>query len=223
MIKAQNVDFQYPDGTMALKDINLDIGPGELVFITGPSGSGKTTLLKLLLGMEFPTAGKLTVLGQNMDSPNEASLRKLRTAMGPVFQDFRLVKGRSCLENVMTGLRFLPLSPSVMMANANAALEKVGLSHKALSPVDRLSWGESQRVSIARAIARNPALVLADEPTGNLDKKNAQSILNLMQSLTGENTTVLITTHATHLIEKLVPSRLVVLENGSIVEDKVRP
>lgn len=222
MIKAQDVSFQYPDGTVALKHINLDIGPGELVFITGPSGSGKTTLLKLFLGMEFPSSGSLTVLGREMTRRHEASLRKLRTAIGPVFQDFRLVKGRTCLENVMMGLRFLPLSPAEMKANAKAALEKVGLAHKALSPVDNLSWGESQRVSIARAIARKPALILADEPTGNLDRENAQSILGLLQSLRDENATVLVTTHATHLIEDLFPSRLVELKNGTIVEDRVR-
>lgn len=201
MIKADNISLKYMDGTQALKNVNLEIKQGELVFITGHSGSGKTSLLKLLLGMEYPTGGSLIVNGQEISRSHKGGIRKLRRTIGPVFQEFKLVKGRTALENVMMGMRFLGIKPKRMKEEARNALIRVGLEHKIQSKVENLSWGEAQRVAIARAVARKPRLILADEPTGNLDHDNALNILELLTSFKDRETTVIITTHAVHLIE----------------------
>lgn len=201
MIEAKGVCLKYPEGTIALQDINLQIEPGELVYITGPSGSGKTSLLKLLMGVEYPSSGTLKVLGQTMTKGQAPRIRQLRRLIGPVFQEFRLIKGRTALENVMLGMRFLDVPHGSIKGNAKNALERVGLGQKALSLVEHMSWGECQRVAIARAVARKPALIIADEPTGNLDKDNAINILELLKSFKDSNTTIIVTTHATHLIE----------------------
>jgi cell division transport system ATP-binding protein len=201
MIEAQGVCLKYRDGTVALKDIDLQIGCGEMVYITGPSGSGKTSLLKLLMAVEYPTSGTLRVLNQSIGPNHEKDIQRLRRRIGPVFQEFKLIKGRSAMENVMLGMRFLDGHASNIKGDAYNALVKVGLEHKQSTLVENLSWGEGQRVAIARAIARKPALILADEPTGNLDTDNALNILELMASLKDERTTVIITTHATHLMD----------------------
>ncbi len=224
MIEAKEVTLTYADGTQALKNVNLKIKPGELVFITGPSGSGKTSLLKLLIGMEAPTEGKLTVLGQEMPQGKKpvhsGVLRKLRRQIGPVFQEFKLIDGRTALENVMMGMRFFGIAPRKIKAEAETALKKVGLEHKLLAQVENLSWGEAQRVAIARAVARKPALILADEPTGNLDHENALNILNILTSFKDNNTTVVITTHATHLIEGYKNATFIRVYNGYTTVEK---
>ncbi len=220
MIEAKNLCLQYPDGTVALNNINLQIGPGELVYITGPSGSGKTSLLKLFMGVEYPTAGILKVLGHTVAKGPAGNIRRMRMKLGPVFQDFKLVKGRSSLENIMLGMRFLGLSTGEVKENARDALARVGLEHKANSPVENLSWGESQRVAIARAVARKPALILADEPTGNLDRGNALNILELLTACKDKKTAVIITTHATHLINE-TDGNLIRLNGGSMQQDGV--
>ena len=201
MIVANDVSLVYEDGTQALKNISLEIKPGELVYITGPSGSGKTSLLKMLMGIEYPTSGSLTVLGQSIKKGKGRSIRKLRKKIGPVFQGFKLIERRTTLENVMMGMRFLGISPRKMKEEAVKALTIVGLEHKIHSKVDHLSWGEEQRVAIARAVSRKPMLLLADEPTGNLDHDNALKILHILNSFRDDKTAVIITTHATHLIE----------------------
>ena len=201
MIEAKDVCLQYRDGTTALNHIDLQVGAGELVYITGPSGSGKTSLLKLFLGMELPTAGELTVLGRTVTKARNSDIRELRRSIGPVFQEFKLIPGRTAMENVMLGMRFLDMSSRQRKENAGSALATVGLESKALARVENLSWGERQRVAIARAVARKPVLILADEPTGNLDIDNALNIMALLTSFKDKNTTVVITTHATQLIE----------------------
>ncbi|CCQ98042.1 ABC transporter related [[Clostridium] ultunense Esp] len=216
MIEAKNISLVYGDGTKALKEVNLHIKRGEIAYITGPSGSGKTSLLKLIMGMEYPTEGSLKVMGQSMVKEQASNIRKLRRNMGPVFQEFKLIKGRTALENIVLGMRFLNFNPKEMEANANKALEKVGLSHKRDSLVEKLSWGESQRIAIARAIARKPSLVLADEPTGNLDIDNALNILDILTSLKDEETTVIITTHATHLIRDREEGLFIRIEEGDL-------
>lgn len=216
MIKAVDVSLVYPDGTSGLNDVNLNIAKGELVYIIGPSGSGKTSFLKLLMGMEYPTGGSLKVLGQAIQREEEKGIRKIRQEMGPVFQDFKLIRGRSALENVTLGMRFLNLSNNEIKYRAEEALEKVGLFNKKSSLVEQLSWGQGQRVAIARAIARKPTLIIADEPTGNLDFDNAVSMLNLLTSLKEDDTTVIITTHATHLINGLMDGRILHVDSGNI-------
>jgi cell division transport system ATP-binding protein len=216
LIEAKGVYLKYPEGTLALNNINLEINSGELVYITGPSGSGKTSLLKLLMGVEYPTEGTLKIMGQIVSKSKSSDIRKLRMAIGPVFQEFRVIKGRTALENVILGMRFLDFKPKDMKQEAISILERVGLEHKANSLVDNLSWGECQRVAIARAVARKPKLILADEPTGNLDKANSLKILELLVSLKDKDTSVVITTHATHLIEGEKRAKHIRMENGSI-------
>jgi cell division transport system ATP-binding protein len=216
MVEAKNVSLKYPEGTIALKGINLQVVPGDIIYITGPSGSGKTSLLKLLMGVEYPTEGTLNVLGQPIAKGQDVGIRRLRMALGPVFQEFRLIKGRTAFENVMLGMRFLDMPKSQLKDNAREAIKNVGLENKAHSLIENLSWGECQRVAIARAVARKPALILADEPTGNLDKDNALNILELLTSFKDKSTAVVITTHATHLIENERYTKHIQMENGII-------
>jgi len=214
MIKANQCSLKYKDGTLALKPFDLEIQSGETVFIIGPSGSGKTSLLKLILGIELPTSGSFEVLGQDIKPNQEHAIRRMRKEIGPIFQDFRLLEGRSVLENVMLGLRFLDYSHSEMKLIASEYIMRVGLDHKLNHTVDRLSWGECQRVAIARAVARKPKLIVADEPTGNLDQTNAINVLNLLSSFNNQETSVLITTHATHLVDKINATSMIVMQNG---------
>ena len=216
MIEAKDVSLVYQDGTKALKNINLEIKPGDLVYITGPSGSGKTSLLKLLMGVEYVSSGSLKVLGQSMKKGKGRGIRKIRRKIGPVFQEFKLIEGRTALENVMMGMRFLGVSPSKMKSEAEDTLTKVGLEHKIRAKVDHLSWGEAQRVAIARAVTRKPSLILADEPTGNLDHDNALNILHILNSFRDEKTAVVITTHATHLIEGMDNVTYIRVNKGEI-------
>jgi len=216
MIKSKKMSLVYGDGTVALKDINLNIESGDIVYITGPSGSGKTSLLKLFMGIEYPTSGSLEVLNLPMVKSETNRINKLRRLMGPVFQEFKLIKGRTALENTMLGMRFLGISPKEIKNASNSALIRVGLEHKKNSLVEHLSFGETQRVGIARAIARKPAIILADEPTGNLDIDNARKILDLLASFRDEDSVVIITTHATHLIEEIEEGKFIKVDNGNI-------
>mgnify|MGYP001806588870 FL=1 len=219
-VEARGLTLQYPDGTEAIHAVDLSIGNGELAFMTGPSGSGKTSLLQMMLGMYRPTGGSLTVLGHDMSTLRDGGLRRLRQQAGPVFQDFRLTAGRHALENVMAGMRFLTPHPVNCRRDALAALERVGLAGKAFTPVEHLSWGERQRVSIARAVARKPRLILADEPTGNLDRDNALRILALLASFRDRDTTVVITTHATHLIDDFGADVLLHIDGGRVAMER---
>ena len=216
MIEAKGVCLRFPNGTMGLNNIDLQVKPGDMVYVTGPSGSGKTSLLKLFMGIEYPTQGSLMVLGQPMTQGQTAGIRHLRKIIGPVFQEFRLIVGRTVMENVILGMRFLDLPHIQLQENANQVLIRVGLEHKAYSLVENLSWGESQRVAIARAVARKPVLILADEPTGNLDKYNALNILDLLTTYIDEKTAVIITTHATHLISTEKDSKIIRMNKGSL-------
>lgn len=221
MIESTDVSLKYPDGTVGLKNINVNIDTGEVVYITGPSGSGKTSFLKLLMGMEYPTSGSLKVLGQVISKENTSDIRKLRKLIGPVFQDFKLLTGRTVLENVIIGMRFLSFSNNEMKSNAHIAIDKVGLNHKTMSLVDNLSYGERQRVAIARAVARYPKLIIADEPTGNLDKVNSLNILDLLNSFRDDNTTVIITTHATHLIDDKKGFKRIRIKEGTMTVEEI--
>ncbi len=220
MIKAKDVSLVYEDGTIGLQEFSLNINQGDIVYITGPSGSGKTSLLKLLMGMESPTTGSLTVLNQRMNNASERSIRQLRREIGTIFQEFKVIKGRTSYENVMMGLRFLNIPTKEMKERAIGTLEQVGLGHKIHAKVENLSWGENQRVAIARALARRPKIILADEPTGNLDLDNSHNILKLLISLKQEDTTVIITTHATHLIENLFDGIFIKVKDGYIAVEK---
>lgn len=221
MIHAKNASLTYADGTLALKPFDLTIDKGELAYITGPSGSGKTSLLKLMMGTAYATTGEFEVLGQQMQPRYEGAIRRMRREIGPVFQEFRLLEGRSVFDNVMLGMRFLGIPYHDMKAYALNSIGQVGLEHKVHHTVDRLSWGECQRVAIARAVARKPRLIIADEPTGNLDRENALKILSLLTSFRSNETSVIITTHATHLVDMEQEGIFITL-NAGIIESERR-
>lgn len=216
VIKASGVSLVYKDGTKALNDINVEIKPGELVYITGPSGSGKTSLLKLIMGMEYPTSGSVSVMDVDIRKGNRRKIQALRRKIGPIFQEFKLIEGRTALENVCMGMRFLGIRPGKIKEEAINALIRVGLENKIHTKVENLSWGQAQRVAIARAVVRKPGLLVADEPTGNLDHDNAVSMLKLLSSFRDNNTTVVITTHATHLIKDLENVTYINVHKGEI-------
>lgn len=220
MIEAKNCSLIYKDGTEALKPFNLSVKKGEIVYITGPSGSGKTSLLKLILGMVHASTGEMIVLDTPIAASNALSIQKMRRHMGPIFQDFRLLEGRTVFENVVLGMRFLEIGSKLMKERANEAIEKVGLSHKLNHRVEKLSFGESQRVAIARAVARRPQLIVADEPTGNLDQSNAENILDLLTSFKNDSTSIVLTTHATHLIDKNANGLFVHMSSGFMTTER---
>ena len=220
IIKASDVSLVYRDGTKALSNVNIEIMPGELVYITGPSGSGKTSLLKLLMGMEYPSSGSLKVMGVDIKKGHSRKIQEMRRNIGPIFQEFKLIEGRTTLENVCMGMRFLGIKPSRIKEEAINALIRVGLENKIHSKVDNLSWGQAQRVAIARAVVRKPKILLADEPTGNLDHENAVSMLRLLSSFCDSNTTVVITTHATHLIENQINATYIQVNKGELTVSK---
>ncbi|GAB6106304.1 cell division ATP-binding protein FtsE [Fusibacter bizertensis] len=222
MISAVQCELKYKDGTLALKPFDLEIGAGEIVVILGPSGSGKTSLLKLLMGIEVPTNGTISVLNQVIKSGQERQIRMLRTKLGPVFQEFRLVEGHSVLDNVMLGLRFLDFTHDQMKEIATEYIKRVGLSHKIDHTVEQLSWGECQRVAIARAVARKPRIIIADEPTGNLDQENAINVLNLLASFADEQTSVIITTHAAHLVNTFKSTMKLTMSDGCFQVERGR-
>lgn len=220
MIEINDVSLRYQDKTLALQGVNLKVNAGELIYITGPSGSGKTSLLKLMMGIEYPSSGSIIVLNQKIKKGQMRGIQKIRRSIGPVFQEFKLIEGRTALDNVITGMRFLKIPPKQMKRDARTALERVGLGHKMMSNVENLSWGETQRVAIARAVARKPMIILADEPTGNLDHDNAINILELLKSFKDVDTTVIITTHATHLIEDEKDATFIHVNAGKISQER---
>lgn len=217
-IELEDICLKYPDGTYGLNNVDIKVKKGDLIYLVGESGSGKTSLLKLLLGIEYKTSGKLRVLGEDLSRDNKDNIRKIRQSIGPVFQEFKLIKGRTAMENIIMGIRFLDIGIKDSREYAEEIMSKVGLSNKKESLVENLSYGERQRVAIARAIIRKPKIILADEPTGNLDKKNAINILNLFTELKDEKTTIIITTHATDLIEKREKSIIYNMNNGKLTQ-----
>ena len=215
MIALSAVTKRYPGGREALKDVTLGIEPGEMVFLMGHSGAGKTTLLKLLAGIERPTRGAVIVNGQNVGTLRARALPYLRRNLGLVFQDHKLLFDRSVFDNVMLPLDILGYDRRDASRRVRAALDKVGLlAHEKAMPIT-MSGGEQQRICVARAIVHRPAILLADEPTGNLDAAYAAEIGELFRSFNEVGATVVIATHDRELAENLGP-RLVTLAAGRI-------
>ena len=203
MIRLDAVVKRYPDGHEALSGVSLDIEAGEMVFVTGHSGAGKSTLLKLMAGIERPSSGAVLLNGQNLRQLSNTALARLRQNIGLVFQDHRLLFDRNVWQNVALPLTLAGSYGDDMKRRVGAALEKVGLSDKALANPVTLSGGEQQRVCIARAIVNRPRLVLADEPTGNLDTKSADSVFALLRQVNqDQGTTVLFVTHNSELARR---------------------
>ncbi|BDG62433.1 cell division ATP-binding protein FtsE [Caldinitratiruptor microaerophilus] len=222
MIRARALRAVYPGGVVALDGVDLDVAPGELVFLTGRSGAGKTTLLRLLLGAAVPAAGSLTVLGVDMTRAAPEDVQRVRRRIGMVFQEFRLFRGRSAYDNVAIALRVAGVGGAELRRRTLEALAAVGLADLAGRRVETLSWGQQQRVAVARALVRRPALVLADEPTGNLDAETAGAVVDLLAAARQAGATVLVATHDRGAIER-AGGRIVQLEGGRIVADTGAP
>jgi cell division transport system ATP-binding protein len=207
----------YARGVYALNDLNLSIGKGEFVFLTGPSGAGKSTLLRLLLRQEAPNAGQLIVNGRSLSKMTAGQVQTYRRTVGFVFQDFKLIPTRTVYENITFVPRVLGQPIAIQRRKAFQVLKWVGLQHRMNAFPLELSGGEQQRVAVARALINDPALVLADEPTGNLDPDLALDIMNLFRDINARGTTVLVATHDRELIRR-VARRTVAIEQGRIVE-----
>ncbi|CEO24965.1 cell division ATP-binding protein FtsE [Paraclostridium sordellii] len=218
MIKFTKVDKVYKDGQKSLCNINLGIHQGEFVFLVGHSGAGKSTMLKLLLREELVTSGRLTVLGQDISKINDNNIHLLRRRIGVIFQDFRLLKEKTAYENVELVMRVVGASPKDIKPRVLNVLKQVGLLDKANRYPSQLSGGECQRVAIARAIANKPSIIIADECTGNLDINNSIEIVNILDEINKNGTTVIMATHDIELL-KIFKKRTVELKNGQVTRD----
>ncbi len=208
----------YARGVPALRELSLGVERGEFIFITGPSGAGKSTLLRLLLLQERPTSGRIVVNGYDLSTLSKAQIQEYRRGIGFVFQDFRLIPAKTVLENVCFVAEVLGMTESQQKRRAFQVLKSVGLQHRMNAYPAELSGGEQQRVSIARALTSDPSLLLADEPTGNLDPDLALEIMNLFREINAGGTTVIVATHDRELI-RLVGARTLTLDQGTIVEE----
>jgi cell division transport system ATP-binding protein len=213
----EDVYKSYRPGAPVLRGMNLIIERGEFVFVTGPSGAGKSTLLRILYASEKPDDGRILFLGRDIARLRDDSIPFLRRNLGVVFQDFKLVQSWSVFENVAVTLEVLGLPARLVRTRVGEALERVGLNGRGHDPAGVLSGGEQQRVAIARAIVGEPALILADEPTGNLDPQLALDVLGLFEEIHESGTTVLFATHDRSLLE-VRPRRLIVLDDGKAVD-----
>lgn len=218
MLRIENVTKVYPNGSKAVKNANIRIDKGEFVFFIGSSGSGKSTLIKLLMKEENPTQGRIIINGINTTDMRRSQIPYLRRNLGIVFQDFRLLPNKTVYENVAYAMQVIEASPKQIRRNVPTVLSLVGLSHKAKAYPDQLSGGEQQRTALARAIVNNPPILIADEPTGNLDPDTAWEIMQLLEEINKRGTTVVVATHAKDLVD-VMQKRVVTLERGVIVRD----
>jgi len=217
LIETSHLSKLYKRGVYALRDLSLTIDKGEFMFLTGPSGAGKSTFLRLLLREELPSEGDLKVLGRDLQSLRPSQVQAFRRSVGFVFQDFRLIPRFSVFQNVAFVMRVLGLPLATQQRKTFQVLKWVGLQHRMNSFPEELSGGEQQRVAIARALVNDPQLVLADEPTGNLDPDLSLEIMNLFREINARGTTVVVATHDRELIRR-VGRRSITLDHGKIVE-----
>ncbi len=219
MIEFKDVTKEYTKGIAALNGVNLKIEQGEFVFIVGDSGSGKSTLIRLLMKELDPTSGTIIVNGMNLNRMKHRHIAKYRRHLGVVFQDFRLLKDRNIYENIAFAQRVIETPTRILKQKVPAALSLVGLAQKYKAFPRELSGGEQQRVAIARAVVNEPAILLADEPTGNLDPTNAWEIMKLLEEANERGTTVLVVTH-NHEIVAEMKKRVITMQKGVIVSDE---
>jgi cell division transport system ATP-binding protein len=217
MIEARNVSKMYGRGVYALHDLTLRIDKGEFVFLTGPSGAGKSTLLRLLLRQDVPSEGELIVGGRNLAELGPGQVQSYRRSLGFVFQDFKLLPSKTVVENVALVPRVLGMALSQQQRRTFQVLKWVGLQHRMNAYPQELSGGEQQRIAIARALVNDPVIILADEPTGNLDPDLSLEIMNLFREINARGTTVLVATHDRELIRR-VGRRALTLDHGRVVE-----
>ncbi len=219
MIQMYHVEKRYDAGTYGVRDVSLSVERGEFLFLTGPSGAGKTTLLRLLFGAERPSAGQVIVAGRNMARLARGSVVELRREIGVIFQDFKLLSERTVFDNVAVTLEIRGASRREIRARVWSILKRLGLGHRLDHRPRALSGGEQQRVAIARALVSDPPLLLADEPTGNLDPELALDIMDIIADAHARGTTVMVATHDPHLLDRY-RHRQLVLERGKLTADQ---
>ena len=219
MIRFIDVQKEYDNGTKALKGINMRIDDGEFVFLVGPSGSGKSTLIKLITAEIAPSDGRVMVNGFNLNSISPRQVPHMRRTLGVIFQDFRLIEKKTVYENLAFAMRAVGASNRELRRRIPYVLQLVGLDQKADRYPGQLSGGEQQRVAIARALVNNPSMIIADEPTGNLDPQRSLEIMMLLERINELGTTVLVVTHEKNLVNRF-NKRVVTIENGRIISDE---
>ena len=221
MIEMIDVCKTYPNGVVAVNGINVKINKGEFVYVVGPSGAGKSTFIKMMYREEKPTKGTITVNGINLANLRNSKVPVFRRNIGVVFQDFKLLPKLTVYENVAFALEVIEVEPKEIKTRVMDVLDLVGLKHKARMMPNELSGGEQQRVSIARSIVNNPKVVIADEPTGNLDPETSWDIMNIFEEVNKRGTTVLMATHNKEIVDNL-RHRVIAIENGTIIRDEQR-
>ena len=221
MIEFQNVSKTYPNGTHALHDVSLRIDKGEFVFIVGASGAGKSTFLKLIMHEETPTSGEIIINGNKLSKLKRRDVPYLRRHMGIVFQDFRLIEKMTVFDNVAFAMRAVGESTATIKKRVPYVLDLVGLKDKMKNKPSELSGGEQQRVSLARALVNNPEIIVADEPTGNVDPELSHEIIELLNEINSMGTTVLVVTHEHELVREF-NQRVIAIDKGSVVSDNNR-
>jgi cell division transport system ATP-binding protein len=221
MIRFENVDKVYKGSIAALRDVSVDVSKGEFLFLVGPSGSGKSTFLRLLLREEYPTAGRIVVAGRDISRLSHWKVPQLRRNIGCIFQDFKLLPTRTVYENVAFAMEVIGRPRSVIRTQVPQVLDLVGLATKAGRFPNELSGGEQQRVSIARAFVNRPLILLADEPTGNLDPATTVGIMRILDRINRTGTTVVMATHDQRIVDAM-RRRVVELDHGMMMRDDTR-
>ena len=218
MIRLRDIHKEYQNGTKALKGVSMQIDDGDFVFLVGPSGSGKSTIIKLITAEISPTRGKLMVNGYNLNDISEKQIPLMRRTIGVVFQDFRLIENKSVYDNVAFAMRVIGAPEREIKKRVPYVLELVGLENKGRRLPNELSGGEQQRVAIARALVNNPSMIIADEPTGNLDPARSLEIMMLLEQINALGTTVMVVTHEKELVNRFT-KRVVAINEGKVISD----
>ena len=221
MIEFKNISKLYNNNVKALSDVSINIESGEFVFLVGPSGAGKSTFIKMILKEIEPTSGKVVVNNTDLSKLARNDIPYFRRKIGMVFQDFRLIPNLNVYENVAFAMKVVEATPKEIRRRVPMVLSLVGLSHKYKMFPNELSGGEQQRVSLARAIVNNPSLLIADEPTGNLDPETAKEIMDLLDDINKAGTTILMATHAKDIVDTM-KKRVIAIEGGEIARDEKR-